>query len=97
MASSVYMSCGSACRGRQRWCESFIETSGIIFGLSIDHSCFTSVTFELPILPEDIECTINLSAFKVIFSSYFAKIILYTYTEKKNFFVNLPESIFLVN
>jgi len=76
MASSAYMSCGSACRGRQRWRESFIETSGVIFGLSIDH--FTSVTFELPILPEDIECTIELSAFKVVFSSYFAKVILYT-------------------
>ena len=73
MASSVYMSCGSACRGRQRWRESFIETSGVIFGLSIDYSCFTSVTFELPILPEDIECTIEFSTFKVVFSSYFAK------------------------
>jgi len=72
MASSVYMSCSSAYRGRRRWRESFIETSGVIFGLFIDRSCFTPVTFELPILSEDKECIIFKA--EAVICNRFAKI-----------------------
>lgn len=55
----------------ERWCEdnirrSFIETSGIIFGLSIDHSCFTPVTLNRrSYLAENIERSIKIPSFRL--------------------------------
>lgn len=64
---------------------SFIETSGVIFGLSIDHSYFTSVTLNCPSYPPiyltggDVEHSLNFRfffffRFKAVICTRFAKI-----------------------